>query len=170
MPARVLQRPGIGLIVPALKAVEVFYSCRTAITSAQVRLGLDASPNNPIGAYLPATDILDPARPAIACIPLTWGTLTISKNGGSDPTFDTIGGLPLGAYLVAFCAGSSPGGDCTVGGKHSTTEVATANSGALLENGNVIVPVPEPGTLALFAATLLLLGCTVGDGPTRAWL
>jgi len=121
-------------------------------------LSLDASPDNPIGAYLPTTDFLDPGATGYSVYTADVGTLTISANGGDSPTFDTIGGLPLGSYLVAFCAGASPGGDCTVGGKKSTTEVATANSGALLENGNVIVPVPEPGALALFGATLMLLG------------
>jgi hypothetical protein len=121
-------------------------------------LSLNASPDNPLGAYLPATDFLDPGATGYSVFTADVGTLTISKNGGNSPTFDYDLGLPLGSYLVAFCAGSTPGGDCTVGGKHSTTEVATANSGALLANGSVIPPVPEPGTLALFGATLMLLG------------
>ncbi len=122
-------------------------------------LGISASPANPIGAYLPTTDVYDTGATGFTVYTADVGMLTVSANGGSDPTFDAIGGLPLGSYLVAFCAGSTAGGDCTVGGKHSTTEVATANSGALLVNGSTPPSVvPEPGTLALLGLGLFGVG------------
>lgn len=120
-------------------------------------LGIDASPSNGIGAFLPSTQIFDSTASGYNVFTADVGSLTISAtgSGGSDPTFNMINNLPLGSYLVSFCAGSTPGGDCTVGSKTSTTEVATVNSGALFANGNT--PVPEPGTLVLFGSMMLML-------------
>jgi hypothetical protein len=122
----------------------------TAWTSGQLDsyLGISASPTNPIGAYLPATQALDPAATGFFVYQANIGTAKIWDNAHetNGPIFDLIGGLgsDLGAYIVAFC-----GTGCT------DPVVATANSGALLENGRTPPRVPEPGTLLAFGAGLL---------------
>ena len=55
-----------------------------------------------------------------------------------------------------FCQGATAGGDCTVGSPTSLEAVATANSGALLDNQTH--QVPEPASLAIFGAALAGLG------------
>lgn len=57
----------------------------------------------------------------------------------------------LGAYIVGFC-----GTGCT------KPFVATANSGALVENGNTPVPSPEPGSLLMLGAGLLGVAMLAG--------
>lgn len=119
-------------------------------------LSINASPDNSIGAYLPSTQFLDPSAAGYDVFLANMGTTTIDANGGTSPSFDVPAGLPLGSYIVAFCAGATAGKDCTVG--NSLTEVATANSGALFDNGTHIVPVPEPSSIAILGAALIGLG------------
>lgn len=129
----------------------------TAWTSGDLAtyLGITASPNNTIGAYLPTTQSLDPTATGYFVFQFDLGQTKIwdNANSNSGPLLNAISGLApdLGAYVVAFCSGDGIGTDC------GAKTVATANSGALLDNGGS-TPVPEPSSLALFGAGLAALG------------
>lgn len=101
-------------------------------------LGISASPNNPIGAYLPSAQAYQPSATGFFVYAADLGTQTLPSNSGASNsdllTLDK--GLLQGSYVVAFLH----------------TSDATANSGAIFEIGG-ISPVPEPSTWAM-----LLLG------------
>jgi hypothetical protein len=117
----------------------------TAWTDSKTKLdsylGITASPANPLGAFLPATQKLDPDATGFFVYQADLGSTMLEKQGtNSGPEFSIDGGLPLGSYVLAFLGS----GD---------TYSATANSGALFETGT---PVPEPS--ALLAMCLGLAG------------
>jgi hypothetical protein len=113
----------------------------TAWTSGQLDsyLGITAKPNNPIRAYLPSTQALDPGATGFFVFQADLGTATL--RGASKPNISPLENispyLPLASYLVAFLNGS----------------VGTAHSGAIF-----VTKAPEPTSLALLATALVGIG------------
>lgn len=105
-------------------------------------LGISASPTNPIGAYLPATQVYQPSAGGFYVYSVDLGSTTLLGTSGvggagQDSYLLTLGqDLAPGSYIVGFLAQTNDAG---------TGYGATANSGAILETGAV----PEPGTWGL---------------------
>ena len=100
-------------------------------------LGISASPNNPIGAFLPATQGLDPTASGFFVYQADLGTMTLQSpsNPHVGPLENISPGLALGSYIVGFF--------------HETGGIqATAPSGAILVTGSPST-VPEPASLLL---------------------
>jgi hypothetical protein len=100
-------------------------------------LGISASPANPIGAYLPSTQALDPGATGFNVYQANLGPITLQ--GPSNPNVSpleniTSGVLPKGSYIVAFL---------NEGTSAAPNWFATANSGAIFETGDAH-PVPGP--------------------------
>src|SRR5215472_2703892 len=124
-------------------------------------LGLAASPNNPIGAYLPTTQSLDPGATGFDVYTVNLGTDTLFNQANQKYMWNVPGGLDLGGYAVKFFnTGTSANPDCPSG--PGGEMCATANSGALLVDAppttTTTTRVPEPGALALLGSALLGFG------------
>jgi len=127
--------------------VAVLFST-TPWTSGQLDsyLGVSAQPNNPLNAWLPATQTLDSGAKGYWVFQATLGLQTLG-NAPADSVLLNLGGssLPAGSVITAFLT-------------HGGRTIATANSSALFEISSPAASVSEPGTLALFATALLGLG------------
>jgi len=113
-------------------------------------LGISASPQNPIGAYLPATQGFQPSATGFFVFQANLGSTTLLGTSGvgqpgQDAFLMQLGQVvPTGSYIVGFL-------------QQSTAFGATANSGAILETGSPPPPppppgVPEPATWAMMLA------------------
>lgn len=114
-------------------------------------LGLSASPSNPIGAYTPSTDALDPGATGFFVYQVSFPSVTLlnAANPNISPLENLSTGLPLGSYIVAFL---------NEGTATAPKWIATANSGAIFDTtGPTTTPVPEPGALTLLGTGLLAL-------------
>lgn len=113
------------------------------------------TPANPIGAYLPSTQALDPGATGFNVYEANLGTQTFAGPGGPPNQLFDITGPPLASYLVGFV-------------EFSTGSEATANSGAIFittactpgtpgcNSGPPLVP--EPSALALIGSALVMFG------------
>jgi hypothetical protein len=136
-----LAQPGTFTISGSLLGSNTFAAALfspTAWTSGQLDayLGLSASPTNPIGAYLPTTNTFQPGATGFWVYQADLGTQTLPSNSGaSDSSLLTLNqSLGQGSYAVAFI-------------HDGRNWNATANSGAILEDGPP--GVPEPATWAM---------------------
>jgi hypothetical protein len=118
-------------------------------------LGISASPNNPIGAFLPSTQARDPSGTGFFVYEANLGTLLLQSpsNPNVSPLENIASGvLPQGSYIVGFL---------NEGTVNNPSWQATANSGAIFETGSPGVTrsaVPEPSTWAMMLLGFAGLG------------
>ena len=137
-----LAQPGSFTVSGSLLGSNTFTAALfspTAWTSGTLAtfLGISASPTNPIGAYLPTTQAFQPTATGFWVYQANIGSVTLPSNSGaSDSSLLTLNqSLGLGSYAVAFI-------------HDGRIWDATANSGAILEDGGH-PPLPEPATWAM---------------------
>lgn len=137
----------------------------TAWTSGKLDqyLGINASPNNPIGAFLPLTQVLQPAATGYAVYTFNFGSGQFSNT--TDPQFTTLFTFPAGSIITAFWGDEQQ--VCKkvynpkTGKKETvcTTKIVwtgTANSSSIIINKTTNTP--EPASIALLSAGLFGLG------------
>ena len=131
-----------GTISPAIATL----FSPTAWTSGSLAayLGISASPANPIGAFLPSTQALDPGATGFFVYQADLGVNSLNgPPGPGTPSLSVSPLLPLASYIVGFL--SEPGGI-----------EATANSGALfLTSGQNLPRIPEPSSLLLLGVGMM---------------
>ncbi len=90
----------------SLGTASLFSSTAWSSGNLATYLGIGASPNNPIGAYLPAADVQDPGAMSFYVFQGTVNTAVFFPGPGGTNwlPFDVIGGLGAGSYIIGFCS------------------------------------------------------------------
>lgn len=114
----------------------------------------NGAPPNPIGAFLPSTQGVDPTATGFFVLTLDLGSglLVPKQNSGVASPFSlTSLTLPVGSWILgdACTSGTLAGGNCT--------DITTAQSSALFAQPQ-IANTPLPGAVWLFGGGLALLG------------
>ncbi len=124
-------------------------------------LGISASPANPIGAYLPSTQGLDPGATGFFVYQVGLGSTTLqgANNPNLSPLENISPALSLASYIVAFL---------NEGTANNPDWIATANSGAIFETDSPPPSVPEPATFTLLGSALMGIG--IFSRRRRHWL
>ena len=132
--------PGPFTITGALSGTASLFSS-TPWTSGQLDsyLGISASPTNPIGAYLPSTQTFQPSATGFFVFTADLGSTTLLGTSG-------VGGTGQNAYLMQLGQGLAQGSYVVGFLEQSGAYGATANSGAIFEDGRAV---PEPATWAM---------------------
>jgi hypothetical protein len=111
-------------------------------------LGLSpAKPANPIGAYLPSTQALDPGATGFFVYQVDLGmTILQSPSSPNVSPLENIssGVLPIASYIVGFLNTGTP---------TAPDYIATANSGAIFETSPHVIP--EPSSIILLGSVTL---------------
>jgi len=125
-------------------------------------------PNNPIGAFLPLTQLptIDPTATGYKVYGANFGDVPLFSTGtGADPFFTDTTTLPAGTVVLALIECSTivaNDKNCPAPTSPNTSviEDSTANSGALFESvpGTVFPPVPEPASMVVLGSALAMFG------------
>jgi hypothetical protein len=153
--------PGSFTITGALSGTASLFSS-TAWISGQLDayLGISASPTNPIGAYLPATQGYDPTATGFWVYQANLGNTTLLAQSG-------VGQAGQDSYLMQLGQNLTPGSYIVGFLEQGTDYGATANSGAILETGGQ-TPLPEPSTWAMMLLGFGAAGVAVRRSRKKA--
>lgn len=123
-----------------------------AWTSGQLDsyLGINAKPANPIGAFLPSTELLDAGATGFYVYQVDLGKATLPGPSHPDGSpFETIGpAVTKASWVVAFL---------NTGTKSSPSWGATASGGAMFVRGAPASDTPEPVSFWMISTGLIVV-------------
>jgi len=125
--------PGTYTITGGASGTAALFSS-TAWTSGTLDsyLGIRASPSNPLGAWLHATQSLDPKAMGYWVFQANLGLNTLGTSSGTGPLLNLNATLPQGSVIVAFLENGTSretGGSHETSGNHETSGSDDESSG-----------------------------------------